>query len=547
MEKVLFKTKSLDITETTFEVVLSDINFNSAKVKVTPSDGSALYFVNVFSEEHYQYFGGNEEAFVNQLLYVRDYYLGKGATIEQMIANLAVAGERELVFEDLVPNTKYYAYAIGIDRDFFANTEAEVKEFSSLSADASGLSFEFSLTEVTYEGIVGTVTPSNETENYICTVQEAGVLEWYEREEDLMNMILEDLDYWYGGVEGALRTGVSEVRYTGLYPNSDYVVICFGWDKAPTTGISSFAFTTEPANGDPANFTATFELTKITHKSATATIRPSNGCYYFLDWCDVESFTAKAKELGSTDAAAAYFIEEEIAYGAEWFGGSRIEYLTEMGAILGTAVYPIQDLMPDTEYLLMVMPIDLTTGEIAAEKASLSDPFRTENKIWSDAVVNFEFGDIYDGSVLAELDPANFLQCTGYAVMPYKVVVNATAVNWYTQFYPFDMSEWEMTDEGIYDELITYGYEWDPESVSLNRTEGMAVMEWETVFTFLGIAEDAEGNFGHGVMETLTARKDQVAPAEELLEQLATPARLARPAHKSPLQAQQRKPHGLKR
>lgn len=432
MEKVLFKTKSLDITETTFEVVLSDINFNSAKVKVTPSDGSALYFVNVFSEEHYQYFGGNEEAFVNQLLYVRDYYLGKGATIEQMIANLAVAGERELVFEDLVPNTKYYAYAIGIDRDFFANTDAEVKEFSSLSADASGLSFEFSLTEVTYEGIVGTVTPSN-------------------------------------------------------------------------------------------------------------------GCYYFLDWCDVESFTAKAKELGSTDAAAAYFIEEEIAYGAEWFGGSRIEYLTEMGAILGTAVYPIQDLMPDTEYLLMVMPIDLTTGEIAAEKASLSDPFRTENKIWSDAVVNFEFGDIYDGSVLAELDPANFLQCTGYAVMPYKVVVNATAVNWYTQFYPFDMSEWEMTDEGIYDELITYGYEWDPESVSLNRTEGMAVMEWETVFTFLGIAEDAEGNFGHGVMETLTARKDQVAPAEELLEQLATPARLARPAHKSPLQAQQRKPHGLKR
>lgn len=548
MDKVLFRTDAPDQTDTTFAIGLSEISFNSVKVHVVPSDPSALYFVNVFDEDRYLEFGGNEEAFLAQIAYVRDYYLGKGATIEQMLANLAQAGERELVFDNLLPNKKHYAYVIGVDREFFANTDVAVEEFSTLSAEEADLAFDIQLSEVTYEGVLGTVTPSNDTDTYICSVQLAEALGWYENEEEFINSIIMDLDLWHGGVDASLRTGASEIRYTGLFPETEYVVVCFGWNQAPTTGITTQTFTTEAAGGDPEEFYATFTVQEITHNSAGVTITPSNGCHYFFDWCDVAYFEEMAAELGSRDAAAAYFIEEEIVYGSEWFDGDRIGYLTDMGAMLGTAVYPVQGLQPDTEYVLMVMPLDMTTGEIATEKASISEPFRTQPKVVSDALVSFEFGNFYDGSKLAELDPANFLQCTGYAVMPYKVIANETAACWYTNFYDYDMSGWITSDDDIYTELITYGYDWDPESVSLNRTEGVAVLGWDLVISFLGIAEDENGNFGHGTFETVTATMDQVAPAEEFLEMMnAAPASLKRAAKKVPMERMGRMPHGLRK
>lgn len=548
MDKLSFTAEALDQTETSFRIELNDISFDKVSVKITPSDEKALYFVNVFSEDRYQEFGGNEEAFLAQLAYVRDYYLDKGATVEQIVANLALAGERELLFEDLLPDTKHYAYVIGVDREFFANTKATVEEFSTLSAEKVDMDFDIQVAEITYEGITGTITPTNDTNGYICSVQLAESLKWYDSEEEFINSIVLDLDLWYGGVEASLRYGTSELKYTGLFPETEYIVVCFGWNQAPTTSLTTYPFTTEAAGGNPEEFTLEFVTNELTHNSASVTMMPSNGCHYFFDWCEVGLFDEMVAELGSRDAAAAYFIEEEIELGTEWFG-DRIEYLAEMGAMLGTCVYPIYDLTPDTEYLLFALPLDMTTGEIATEKASFGEKFRTLEKVMSDALVTFEFDNIYDGSELAVLDPENFLQCTGYAVMPYKVEANETAANWYTGFYNYDMSEWidpNDPDDDIYTELITWGWDVESDLVSLNRTEGVAVMAWDMTFTFLGIAEDENGNFGHGTIETIIPTKDQVAPAEELLEKMeSAPAALHRGA-KRPMARRDRAPHGLK-
>ncbi len=546
MDKLPFAAEALDQSKTTFEISLSEITFDTAKVKITPSDDKALYFVNVFSEDRYQEFGGNEEAFLAQLAYVRDYYIGKGATVEQIVANLALAGEHELVFDELTPDKKHYAYVIGVDSEFFANTGATVEEFMTRSAEKADLTFEIELEAVTYEGATGKITPSNDTDGYIFSVQLAEAMTWYENEEEFINSIILDLDYWYGGAENLVTFGASDFNYTGLFPETEYIVCCFGWDQAPTTGLTTYTFSTEAASGNPEEFAATFTTQDLTHNSVDVTISPSNGCHYFFDWCEAELFNEMAAELGSRDAAAAYFIEEEIALGADFYNGDRIGYLTDMGAMLGTAVYPVYDLIPDTEYLLMAMPLDMTTGEIASEKASISEPFRTLQKVVSDALVTFEFGDIYDGSELAKLDPANFLSCTGFAVMPYEVVANETAAYWYTGFYDYDMSEWVASDDDIYTELITWGWDVESDLVSLNRKEGVAVMTWDMIFTFLGIAEDENGNFGHGTIETITPTKDQIAPAEELLEKMeSAPATLHRGA-KRPMARRDRAPHGLK-
>lgn len=528
-DKIAFKTAGFDLKDEGFAVEVSDITYNSVKVKVTPENKAAYYFVNVFSEERYQEFGGDENAFFEQLLFVRDYYLNRGASIEQILANLTSVGNHELLFDDLDAGTKYYAYALGVDSDFYANTAPEVVTFSTPEATQADLTFDIQISEVGWESLSGTVTPSNNEDSYICSVQLAESMDWYESEAEFINTLLMDLEYWYGGVEGSLKVGPSTLDgYTGLYPATDYVVVCFGWDEVATTSLTIEPFTTAEATQDPATFSASFEVSDIKYSSANVKICPTNGTWYFFDWCEQADFEQLVKEQGSEQSAVAACCEEEILYGAEWFDGDRLGYLNEMGAIQGTRNYPVQGLKDQTSYVLMVMCVDLTTGELLPSGYAVSEPFTTPELIVSDAAVSFEFGGIYDGSELAQLDPANYLKCTGYAVMPYTVIPTASAAEWYTNFYAYDMSEWGPTDEDIYNELITYGYEWDPESVSLNRTEGLAVMNWDTVFTFLGIAADSAGNFGHGTLELVNVTKENIRPAEELLGSstpLASPAK----------------------
>ena len=115
---------------------------------------------------------------------------------------------------------------------------------------------------------------------------------------------------------------------------------------------------------------------------------------------------------------------------------------------------------------------------------------------------------------------------------------NDDAMNWYTGFFGGDYTEWGYTNEDIYAELITYGYEWDSNLVSLNRESGVAVLQYDAAFTFLGIAEDYAGNFGAGTSEVVILSRDGVSPAEEFIASLdksVKPTKASQPARKGKL------------
>ena len=60
--------------------------------------------------------------------------------------------------------------------------------------------------------------------------------------------------------------------------------------------------------------------------------------------------------------------------------------------------------------------------------------------------------------------------------------------------------------------------------VSVDSTGGIAVLSYDTAFTFLGIAQDWEENFGAGTMQVVTFSRDGVSPAEEFIAaQSSTP------------------------
>lgn len=527
-----FKTTTLEESDATFEVSVSDISYNKATVNVVPSSTTATYFVNIMSEERLADFGEGDEAYINHLVALRDYYLGMNATTEQMIANLCFAGEKSLTVDDLKAGTKHYAYAIGVDGDFLPNTKAFVIEFETTTAESSELTFEVDFTNFYYDHVDGIVTPSNNDETYICSIQTAESLTWYDSEEEFMQTLLDDLEWWYGGVEASLRTGATDLStFGGLYPETEYIVVCFGYDETPTTELFTFPFTTTEASGNPADLTVEFAIDyeQLSHNTVYVTATPSVGAHYFMSYISTSDLEYYIEEYGSQDAALIAFANEEIDYGADYFWCSRAEYLADMGANLGTYTMMFNQLNPATEYIIYAVAVDINSGDVVGEHVSVSEAFTTLDKVVSSAAVEFEFGNYYDGSALADLDPERFLNCKGYVVMPYTVVPNVDAMNWYTGFYDGDYTEWGCTDEDIYAELITYGYEWESDLVSLNRESGVAVLQYDAAYTFLGIAEDYEGNFGPGTMNVVTLSREGVSPAQEFIDSLNKQAQFAKP------------------
>ena len=377
-----------------------------------------------------------------------------------------------------------------------------------------------------------TVTPSNNEETYICSIQTAESLTWYDSDEEYIQTLLDDLEWWYGGVESALRTGATDLStFGGLYPETEYVVVCFGYDETPTTELFTFPFTTTEASGNPADLTVEFAIDyeQLSHNTVYVTATPSVGAHYFMSYISTFDLESYIEEYGSQDAALIAFANEEIDYGADYFWCSRAEYLADMGANLGTYTMMFNQLNPATEYIIYAVAVDINSGDIASDRVSVSEAFTTLDKVVSSAAVEFEFGNYYDGSALADLDPERFLNCKGYVVMPYTVVPNIDAMNWYTGFYDGDYTEWGCTDDDIYAELITYGYEWESDLVSLNRESGVAVLQYDAAYTFLGIAEDYDGNFGAGTLEVVTLSKEGVSPAQEFIDSLNEQAQFAKP------------------
>lgn len=528
--KQSFTTLATELTEINFEIEVSEIGYDTAKVSVVPDNDKAIYFVNVFSYEDYEYYGGDESAFAEHLTQLRNYYYNLGATADQMVANLGFVGAKSLTVEKLKAGTKYMAYAIGIDERFIANSVATVVEFETVAAETSDLTFEVELTKIGYDHIEGSVTPSNNDDTYICSVQYASALEWSESEEALVESIVNDITAW-GNIEDSLRKGVMSLDgISGLQSETDYIIVCFGYDGAPTTKPHITHFTTPEATGNPEDLVVEFEVSNITHNSVNVTTIPSVGVYYFTYYVEKEEFDQLIDEYGTVDASVAYIANYEIDYGAEWFDCSRAEYLYDLGASLGREKNFYNQLEPSTDYIAYAIAVDIQSGELASEKGFVSDVFRTLDKVVSDAAVTIEFGNYYDGSALAELDPARFLNCKGYAVLPYTVKPNDSAVAWYTGFYDGDFTEWGCTDDDIYAELITYGWEWGSDYVSENRESGVAVLSYDMPYTFLGIAKDSTDSYGLGFIDVITPTPDGVSPAEEFIaaNPAASPAKAAK-------------------
>lgn len=509
--KYEFETPEIQQNELGFKIEVTDIGLTKATVNVTADKDDAVFFVNVFSPEQYQQWGGDETAFATHALALVDYYVTMGRTTEEMVANLGSVGSASLVFDDLMDNTEYMAYAVGIDENFYVNTKAEVFKFTTKKAVESSNTFDINITGTTYCSVIGTVTPSND-DQYICSIQPKEQLLEYESDTDIMYDLVATYQKW-NALDKVLYKGtaVDLEPISSLSPSTEYVVLCFGWDEAPTTGLTKAEFKTEPEGGRPQNQEMTFVLSDIIHNKVTVNIIPKLGLYYFYDCMSMAKFEEYVASEGSEDAAICRFIDEGIDYGADFFNCTRAEYLADMGAAIGKQKWTFTGLEQDSEYMIVAASVNMTTGMISYRKAFTSEVFRTTILIESNAGIEFVIDKYYDGTELAELDPAQFSKCKGMVMVPYIIKPNADAAHWRTTFTYGEFASWAERD----DVLFELDYQCDND-----RTQGFAVVHYNQIVSFMGIAVNDEGYTGPFALYEFTAHKGGASPAQEFIDSL---------------------------
>lgn len=509
--KLEFDTPEIQQIDLSFEISVTDIGLTKATVYVQSSVENAVFFMNVFSMEQYEEWGGGDVAFSNHAQALVDYYVTMGKTPEEMVANLGSVGRGELIFDDLTDDTEYIAYAVGIDENFFVNSKAAIVTFKTKKVAESSITFDIDIKGTTYCSVLGTVTPSN-ADQYICAIQPKSQLEQYESDADIMYELVSTYQRW-NALEDVLYAGetVDLEPISSLSPSTDYVLLCFGWDEAPTTGLTRAEFKTLAEGGNPRAQEMTFHLSDIMHNKVTVSISPKLGLHYFYDCMPVAQLEEYAVSEGSEDEAICRFLDERIDYGAEFFNCTRAEYLADMGAALGKQKWTFTGLEEDTEYLIVAATINVSTGKIVLRNPFRSEVFRTTVLIESNACIEFIIDKYYDGTELAELDPAQFSKCKGMVMVPYAIVPNADAVHWRTTFTYGEFASWAQRD----DILFELDYQCDED-----KTQGFAVVHYEQLVSFMGIAVNDQGYTGPFALYEFTAKKGGASPAQEFIDSL---------------------------
>ena len=96
-------------------------------------------------------------------------------------------------------------------------------------------------------------------------------------------------------------------------------------------------------------------------------------------------------------------------------------------------------------------------------------------------------------------------------MVPYKIVPNATAEHWRTTFTVGEFASWAERD----DILVELDYKCDTD-----KTQGYAVVRYDQIVSFLGMAENAEGYTGPCTIFEFKAVKGGASPASEFIESL---------------------------
>lgn len=488
-----FKTQTKAQSDCVVELS-TDVSGNKVTVKASPSDPEQAYYINLMEADDFLKFYGGEwpgaaEMFMSDeifLMRMRD-----GMTDEQIFEELANFGEKEVEFTELNAEKDYYAFACAIGEDCSVIGEVTVKDFTTGSIEQSDNIIEFEVDKLGVNYAEVSVYPSN-LDPFVPLIEKAVIFKGME-DDAIIKSVLEE----YGdNLSYLVRTGHGVMYRSDLEPETEYMVYAFGYDYGvPTTQLFTHTFTTLN-EVDPSSLVFDFEIKDVTQRGATVTVypEPENARYY---WNLVEAGNSQEDVIGIINAEYEYYLG--LGYVRD-----MVDYMSKL-TTTGESSSTFKTLDSDTEYKPFAVGVYAETGELATE-IYFGDIFRTEILVPADVHIDLNVDEYYDGDEVAEKYPA-LGDAAGYAVVPVSTEVSDGTANYYYHIFEGDCSDTDyLSDERIIDELYPRGVKNEPEYVFY--------APWNTVITLMGVAEDAEGNFGPVTRIVLNFSKGGVSPVD---------------------------------
>lgn len=222
-----------------FTITVSDITPVGALVSVVPVDAAATYYFDVIEKSFYDEYSDKLQFAEETVAEVSELVGAFGLTFQDMLTQ----GEYELEYTTLDPSTEYYAYAFRVDADGTVNSSF-VTTVPFTTADVVPSSNTFTVTE---DGGYITVTPTN-NDRYVWDVMETAVIDAF-TDDQIIDLVV----YNRGAdLSDYMAVGPSSYNYADMLTvGVSYTVVVFGYDLAPTTGLTKFEFTFEGAGDGP--------------------------------------------------------------------------------------------------------------------------------------------------------------------------------------------------------------------------------------------------------------------------------------------------------
>lgn len=489
ISRELFRTRTPGSSDLTLELSV-EVESNNAVVKATPTDPDMSYYVGVLEADDCSKFYGGKWPEAASLYLVDVVWMMRrdGLSLEEVFAEISRTGYVEEHFDGLFANEKYYAFACPVDEECNVIGDVAVEEFVTGSVPGSDnvISFEPSEIGVNYAYI--DVIPSND-DPFVALLRPMADYEDMDGEQIIASV----MDYYGDNIIYMVNSGPGTLSDTDLEEKTEYMAFAFGLSYGQaSTQLFKYVFSTLEET-DPTEVTFEFAVENVYERGADVYVYPDpvTSRYY---WNLVEGNV-------TADEAEALVLSDYEYYADMGYVSSLQEYMS-MVSVTGPAMSGFSTLDSDTEYKPFAVGIYPETGEFATE-VFFGDVFRTKVLTFADVHVTISAEDYYDGTEVASMYPV-YYEAAGMAVLPVSVSADEGSVHYYYHMFAGDMSDPALvSDERVTDELYSQGIMDDPYYIFYGY--------WNETVTLMGVAEDADGNFGPVTRKVMTFSRDGIS------------------------------------
>ena len=396
-------------------------------------------------------------------------------------------------FTGVTPNTTYVAYAYGFDKETLKpTTEISRLKITTTAVSDYTLHFDF---DVAVDGpnVAIDIKPQGYDGYYYYGVFWAKDVAGASADElrSYCEADWENNKAYYSSFfdtpEQGLHFIFNELAYRGeehleveLDANTEFILWAFGMDDEALMNTTPEFYSFKTGNVKASENTFVLSVPELHPRKATVMVETSNNDSY------VAALVAGDRFEGNTDAEIMEYILTNFS----------VQYIN--GTMSDTAT----GLVPSTEYELLVFG-----AQAGAATTSLNRlKFTTEEVVYADLDFSLTIGNYYNGSDLAAMsnDYAGFEDTV---IVPITANVDAEAVAFYFNamnaldfpYYEYEQIIEGLVADGAVDELTSY-----------------YAFEFDTAYTFFGVAEDVDGNFTEvWSSKDTTFKREKCSPADE--------------------------------